>query len=45
MKKRKCALQIIGGIVLVFLIATVFDTLTVKTQQPTPKPTKLVINE
>jgi len=45
MKKRKLALQIIGGIIIIFLIVTVFNTLIVKSKQPAPHPTDIVINE
>jgi carboxypeptidase PM20D1 len=45
MKKRKLALLIIGGIILIFIIVTDYKTLTVKSKQPTPNPTKVVINE
>ncbi|MEH7307215.1 M20 family peptidase [Neobacillus drentensis] len=45
MKKRKLALQIFGCIILVFLFVTVSNTLTLKSKQPVPHVTKVVINE
>jgi carboxypeptidase PM20D1 len=45
MKKSKLTLLIIGGLVLVFAIVTVFNTFVVKSKQPTPIPTDMVINE
>ena len=45
MKKRKLALLILSGFMLVFVIVTGFNMLTVKSKQPTPNPTKVFINE
>lgn len=45
MKKRRLSLLIIGVLVLVFLIVTGFNTFTVRSKQPTPSPTNVVINE
>jgi carboxypeptidase PM20D1 len=45
MKRKKLTLLIIGGLVLVFAIVTVFNTLIVKSRQPTPIPSEVVINE
>jgi carboxypeptidase PM20D1 len=45
MRKRKLTFLIIGGLVLVFAIVTVFKTFVLKSKQPTPIPTDIVINE
>ncbi|MDF2858070.1 MAG: carboxypeptidase, partial [Neobacillus sp.] len=45
MRKRKLTFLIIGGLVLVFAIVTVFNTFVLKSKQPTPIPTDIVINE
>ena len=45
MKKRRLIFSIFGGLVLVFIIVTVFNSLVIKSKQPTPNPTNLVIDE
>lgn len=45
MNKRKLILLIAGGLILIFAIVTVFNTITVKSRQPIPSSTKVVINE
>jgi len=45
MKKVKLVLSIIGGLFVVFLIITLFNTLTLKTLQPAPKTSTSTINE
>lgn len=45
MKKRKLAFMIIGSFILVFLIVTVFITVTIKSKQPVAKPAKMKINQ
>ncbi|MFP7300331.1 M20 family peptidase [Neobacillus niacini] len=45
MKKRKIILRIIGGLVLVFIIVTAFNSFMVNSKQPSPKPTDIVIDE
>lgn len=45
MKKRKLAFLFIAGLVVIFIIVTAFNTLTVKSKQPKPHPTKVSINE
>ncbi|MGA9225695.1 MAG: hypothetical protein WB217_05055 [Mesobacillus sp.] len=45
MKKVKLVLSIIGGLFVVFLIITLFNTLTLKTLQPAPKTSTSIINE
>ena len=45
MKKRKLTLLIVAGLVVLFIIVTGFNALTVKSKQPTPSLTKVVINQ
>ncbi|MGG3564468.1 M20 family peptidase [Neobacillus rhizosphaerae] len=45
MKKRKLASLIIVGLLLLFIIVTGFNTLTIKSKQPSPKPVKTVIDQ
>lgn len=45
MKKRRLIFGIIGGLFLIFIIVTVFNSMIVKTKQPSPKPSEIVINE
>lgn len=45
LKKLKRVVLLIGGLFLLFVIVTGSNTLLVKSKQPTPKPTKVVINE
>ncbi|WP_251548737.1 M20 family peptidase [Neobacillus muris] len=45
MKKWKLAFLIMASFLLVFVIVTVFRTVTVKSKQPAPKPTQAVIYE
>ncbi|MEH7072774.1 M20 family peptidase [Neobacillus drentensis] len=45
MEKGKLALKLLGGIALVFLIVTVFNSLVIKSKQPVPHPTNIVINK
>jgi carboxypeptidase PM20D1 len=45
LKKSKLSLFIISGLILIFIIVTVLNSLLVKSKQPDPKPTYLAINE
>jgi carboxypeptidase PM20D1 len=45
MKKRRLIFGIIGGLFLIFIIVTAFISLMVKSKQPSPQPTEVVINE
>ncbi|MFB3164344.1 M20 family peptidase [Neobacillus sp. 179-J 1A1 HS] len=45
MKKRRLIFGIIGGLFLIFIIVTAFISLMVKSKQPSPRPTEVVINE
>ncbi|MCM3693551.1 M20 family peptidase [Neobacillus niacini] len=45
MKKRRLFFRIFSGLVLIFIIVTVFNSLMVKSKQPSPKPTDIVIDE
>lgn len=45
MKKRKVTLLILGGLILLFIIVTVFNSMAVKSKQPLPYPTKVVFNQ
>ncbi|WML48993.1 M20 family peptidase [Neobacillus sp. PS3-34] len=45
MKKWKLAFLLIAGLIVIFIIVTAFNTLTVKSRQPKPHPTKVSINE
>ncbi|MFS0779655.1 M20 family peptidase [Neobacillus sp. 3P2-tot-E-2] len=45
MKKRKLIFGIIGGLFLIFIFVTTFNLLMVKSKQPSPQPTEVVINE
>jgi carboxypeptidase PM20D1 len=45
LKKRKLSLFIISGLILIFIIVTVLNSLLVKSKQPDPNPTYLAINE
>jgi carboxypeptidase PM20D1 len=45
MKKRRLFFRIIGGLVLIFIIVTFYNLLIVKSKQPSPKPTDVVIDE
>lgn len=45
LKKRKLTLLVIGGVLLIFMIVTAFNALTVKSLQPAANPTKVVIDE
>ncbi|OLS39275.1 M20 family peptidase [Bacillus sp. MRMR6] len=45
MKKRKLSLFIFCGLILIFIIVTVLNSLLVKSKQPDPNPTYLAINE
>ncbi|MEH7335956.1 M20 family peptidase [Neobacillus drentensis] len=45
MKKRKLTFIIIGGLILLFIIVTGFNTFTVRSKQPTPHPAKATINQ
>ncbi|MEH7438929.1 M20 family peptidase [Neobacillus drentensis] len=45
MNKRKLASLIMVGLLLLFIIVTGFNTLTLKSKQPSPKPVKTVINQ
>ncbi|MBO0959581.1 M20 family peptidase [Neobacillus sp. MM2021_6] len=45
MKKRKLMLLILSGLLLLFIIVTGFNTMTVKSKQPAPDPTNVAIDE
>jgi carboxypeptidase PM20D1 len=45
MKKRKLTFMIIGILVLAFVIITVLNSLLLKSKQPSPTPTEIVINQ
>lgn len=45
MKKRKLTLLILGGLILIFIIITVSNSLMVKSKQPAPIPSEIAIND
>lgn len=45
MSKRKLTMLIVMGLILLFIIVTVFHVLTVKSKQPTPSTTEIEFNE
>jgi len=45
MKKSRLLFGIIGGLVLIFIIVTVFNAIVIKSKQPSPNPSDVVINE
>jgi len=45
LKKRKITLTLFSGVLIIFLIVTVFNTFTLKSMQPPPNPTNIVLNE
>jgi carboxypeptidase PM20D1 len=45
MKKRRLIFGIIGALFLVFIFVTVFNSIIIKSKQPSPKQTAVVINE
>ncbi|MEH7745011.1 M20/M25/M40 family metallo-hydrolase, partial [Neobacillus drentensis] len=45
MKKRKITLTLFSGILIIFLIVTAFNVFTIKSMQPPPNPTHIVLNE
>lgn len=42
---KKITLSILGSLLILFIIVTLFNTLTLKTRQPDPKPFTATINE
>ncbi len=45
MKKRRLIFGIIGVLFLIFIIVTALNVLVIKSKQPSPQPTDVVINE
>ncbi|MEQ6378218.1 M20 family peptidase [Bacillaceae bacterium S4-13-56] len=45
MKKWKVFLSVLGGLLLLFIIVTVFNTVTVQSKQPAPKPGEILLDE
>lgn len=45
MKKLKVSLLIIGVLILIFIFVTVFNAFAIKSTQPSPEPTEVVLDE
>lgn len=45
MKKRRLIFGVIGGLFLIFIFVTAFNVMIIKSKQPSPQPTEVVINE